>query len=103
MSLPSKAAIAAYCMSPRDRLAVVLAPEVVEAFEALVAECVSAELARLDPSRNDGARWLTLEQAAERLGCSPAAVRMRANRGRLATRRHGRRLYVSAASVAELG
>jgi hypothetical protein len=29
-------------------------------------------------------------------------VRMRASRGRLATRRHGRRVYVAAASVDEL-
>lgn len=90
-------------MSPRDRLAAVLAPELVEAFEALVVERVADELARLEALRNNGPRWLTLAQAAERLGCSSAAVRMRASRGRLETRRHGRRLYVSAASVAVLG
>jgi hypothetical protein len=79
----------------------VLAPELVDAFEELVAERVAAELARVEASRH-GSRWLTLEKAGELLGCSPDAVRMRANRGRLETRRHGRRLYVSAASVAEL-
>src|SRR5690242_13395098 len=88
--------------TPRERLAAVLAPDLLDALDDLVAERVAAELARLDAQRDPGPRWLTLEQAAERLGCSPAAVRMRANRGRLATRRHGRRVYVSAASVDEL-
>jgi hypothetical protein len=89
-------------VSPRDRLAAVLAPDVLDALDALVVERVAAELARLHVAGDDGPRWLTLEQAAERLGCTPAAVRMRANRGRLVTRRHGRRVYVSAASVDEL-
>jgi hypothetical protein len=90
-------------MSPRDRLAAVLAPELVDAFEELVAERVAAELTRLEEERDNGPPWLTLEQAADRLGCSPDAVRMRASRGRLQTRRHGRRLYVSTASVAAFG
>lgn len=47
--------------------------------------------------------WLTLKEAAERLGCSPDAVRMRVNRGRLDHRRQGRRLYVSAVSIERLG
>jgi excisionase family DNA binding protein len=86
-------------LSPRDRLAAALAPDLIDAFEELVAERVAAELA----ARADSpAAWLTLDQAAERLGCSRDAVRMRASRGRLSTRRHGRRLYVAAASVAEL-
>jgi hypothetical protein len=86
-------------MSPRDRLAAVLAPDVLDALDELVAARVAEELARLDAAGDNGPRWLTLDQAAGRLGCSPAAVRMRANRGRLETRRHGRRVYVSAASV----
>jgi hypothetical protein len=48
------------------------------------------------------AEWLTLGQAAQRLGCSPDAVRMRGKRGRLETRHQGRRLYVSRRSVDEL-
>lgn len=95
MNLPSG-------ISPRERLAALLAPELVKAFEELVVERVAAELARLDVSQKSRSQWLTLEQAAELLGCSPDAVRMRANRGRLETRWHGRRVYVSAASVAEL-
>lgn len=46
--------------------------------------------------------WLTLDQAAERLGCSVDAVRMRAKRGRLESRHNGRRVYVSRRSVDEL-
>jgi excisionase family DNA binding protein len=88
--------------APRERLSAVLAPDVLDALDALIAEQVAAELALHAAAQGTGPRWLTLEQAAKRLGCSPAAVRMRANRGRLATRRHGRRVYVSAASVDEL-
>jgi hypothetical protein len=87
-------------VSPRDRLASALSPELVEALEELVAERVASELARLETS---GPEWLTLDAAADRLGCSRDAVRMRAARGRLDTRHHGRRVYVSAASVATLG
>jgi excisionase family DNA binding protein len=87
-------------MSPQDRLAAFLAPDLVDALEELVAERVAAELAARPDSSAPG--WLTLEQAAERLGCSRDAVRMRAGRGRLEIRRHGRRVYVSARSVAEL-
>jgi excisionase family DNA binding protein len=90
-------------MNPRERLAAVLAPELLDALEKMVAERVAAELDRVEADHKSGPKWLTLEQAAERLGCSPAAVRMRANRGRLQARRHGRRVYVSAASVADLG
>jgi excisionase family DNA binding protein len=57
----------------------------------------------LDEREHRGQAWLTLAEAAERLGCTPDAVRMRIKRGRLEHRRHGRRLYVSAASVEQLG
>jgi excisionase family DNA binding protein len=46
--------------------------------------------------------WLTLAEAAERLGCSTDAVRMRVKRGRLEHRRQGRRLYISAESLDRL-
>lgn len=71
-------------------------------FEALVQERVEQTLMdRVGHPRER--RWLTLSEAAERLGCTPDAVRMRIHRGRLDHRRHGRRLYVSAASVDRLG
>jgi hypothetical protein len=90
-------------VTPRDRLAAVLAPDLLDTLDEFVAERVASEMARLDAHRDLAARWLTLEQAAERLGCSAAAVRMRAGRGRLESRHHGRCVYISAASVAELG
>jgi hypothetical protein len=86
--------------NPRERLAAAWAPELLDALDQLVTERVDAELTRL--AVGNGPRWLTLEQAAARLGCTPAAVRMRASRGRLVTRRHGRRVYVAAESVDKL-
>lgn len=89
-------------MTARDRLAAVLAPDVVDALERLVDERVAERVAELDGA-SDAPPWLTVEQAAARLGCSPDAVRMRAKRGRLETRRQGRRLYVARESVDALG
>jgi excisionase family DNA binding protein len=89
-------------VTPRDRLLGSLAPELVAALEDLVAERVQVELAAVAAPATER-MWLTLEEAAERLGISADAVRMRVNRGRLEARRHGRRLYVSAASVDRLG
>jgi excisionase family DNA binding protein len=60
-----------------------------------------SELERqLDSAR--GRRWLTVDEAAEQLACSRAAVRMRVKRGRLEARRQGRRVYVSRDSVDRL-
>ena len=88
-------------MTARQRLESVLAPDVLDALEQLVHERVQAELADAAAAKNARA-WLTLEEAGERLGCSPDAVRMRVKRGRLESRRQGRRVYVSAASVDRL-
>jgi excisionase family DNA binding protein len=91
-------------VTARERLADVLAHQIVEAIEELVAERVAVEVeCRRDFKPVRGAQWLTLDQAAQRLGCTPDAVRMRVNRGRLQHRKHGRRLYVSAESVDTLG
>ena len=85
-----------------DRLlADVFAPDVVEAIERLVDERVAVALVGFVPTTSP--RWLTVAEAATRLGCSPDAVRMRARRGRLEVRRHGRSLYISSASVESLG
>jgi excisionase family DNA binding protein len=72
-----------------------------EALRKLVVAVVEQEVdRRIDKlGRDTGPRWLTLEQAAARLGCSRDAVRMRARRGRLEHRYQGRRLYVSADAV----
>jgi excisionase family DNA binding protein len=91
-------------LSARERLGAVLASDLIAALEELVDERVEERLAEHGNGAPDrGPRWLTLTQAAERLGCSPDAIRMRAKRGRLEVRRHGARVYVSAASVDTLG
>jgi hypothetical protein len=55
----------------RSRIEAALAPELVDAIEALVAERVAEALPERSSSESNSARWLTLAQAAERLGCSP--------------------------------
>ena len=88
-------------MTARDRLLTSLAPEVVQALEELVAERVRVELAAAATTAN-GRAWLTLDEAADRLGCTADAIRMRVKRGRLESRRQGRRVYVSRESVDRL-
>jgi excisionase family DNA binding protein len=87
-----------------NRPELVTGEALLEALRALVAELVDEQVARrLDElNRENGPRWLTLEQAAEKLSCSPDAVRMRVRRGRLTHRYQGRRLYVSADAVDRL-
>jgi excisionase family DNA binding protein len=87
-------------VTARETLLRSLAPEVVEAIEQLIAERIAATLA--EAANGDRRTWLTLDEAAERLGVTADAVRMRVQRGRLDARRQGRRLYVSAASVERL-
>jgi excisionase family DNA binding protein len=81
----------------------VSADDLARLFERLVADQVEPLEHRVaELERGNGPHWLTLDQAAARLGCSRDAVRMRVKRGRLEGRRQGRRLYVSAASVERL-
>jgi hypothetical protein len=85
-----------------ERLGALVGPNLAGAILDALREELAAELADRRANGSE-ARWLTLEQAGARLGCSPDAVRMRVKRGRLETRRHGRRVYVAAASVDDLG
>lgn len=85
----------------RARLELLLSPAIVDAIEALVEQRVREELSARDTQAAQRT-WLTLEEAGEQLGCSADAVRMRVRRGRLDSRKQGRRLYVSAASVERL-
>ena len=87
-------------MSAQSEFEQFFAPELVAILERFIDERIA--LANQLPAVAEP-RWLTINQAAQRLGCSPDAVRMRARRGRLETRRHGRRLYISARSVDSLG
>jgi hypothetical protein len=63
----------------RARLESVLAPHVVQALEQFIGETVRRELERERAER----RWRTFEQAAARYQTTPAALRKRAQRGRL--------------------
>jgi excisionase family DNA binding protein len=79
--------------------------QLLEALRPLVAELVDQELERRLATIVEQAparKWLTIAEAAELLGCTPDAVRMRVQRGRLEHRRQGRRVYVSAESVDRL-
>jgi excisionase family DNA binding protein len=78
-----------------------LGPNLVAAIEQLVDERVAQAINGLQAPAHPSP-WLTVTQAADLLGCSPEAVRMRARRGRLVTRRQGRRVYVARASVVQL-
>jgi hypothetical protein len=80
-----------------DELLLSVPEELVEAIAQRAAAIVLAQL-----PRSDHKRWLTCQEAGERLGCSAAAVRMRHRRGRLRGKHQGSRLYISAASVGEL-
>jgi excisionase family DNA binding protein len=79
-----------------------LGPTLVAAIEQLVDERVARAVAEQNRYVGVLPPWLTVPQAAEMLGCSPEAVRQRIRRGRLATRRQGRRVYVARTSVVEL-
>lgn len=75
----------------------------VEALRQLIVGIVREELRDFAQEHlRERKPWLTLSEAAERLGCSPDAVRMRARRGRLEHRYHGRRLYISTDAIDRL-
>lgn len=77
-------------MTPRERLAAVLAPDVLAALEELVVERV-AELA---PATENGSPWLGVDAAAGYLGVSRATVERAVARGRLRSSTVGRRRLV---------
>jgi excisionase family DNA binding protein len=79
-------------------LAALLGPELVAAIERLVDERVALAVTQ---SRVPAypKPWLTVGEAAVLLGCSREAVYQRIRRGRLTTRRQGRRVYVQRTSV----
>ena len=81
-----------------DALVVALRPLIADLVDAAIDE----RLAELEAAGSRRRRWLTLDEAGELLGCSRDAVRKRADRGRLESRHHGDRRYVSAESVERL-
>lgn len=90
-------------MTAAARLEALLGPNLAGAILDALREELAAEHVDRSANGSTAPRWLTLEQAGERLGCSADAVRMRVTRGRLVSRKQGRRVYVSAASVDGLG
>jgi excisionase family DNA binding protein len=89
-------------MNKRSTSAAIL-ESLADVLRPLVREVVREELDGFMNERlQERKRWLTLTEAADRLGCSPDAVRMRVRRGRLEHRYQGRRLYVSAEAVDRL-
>jgi hypothetical protein len=85
-------------MNGRERLADVLAPDVLAALDAFVDERIAAALAT-QPTDNGHGRWVTLEEGATLADCSVDALRMRISRGRYRSRRDGARVYVLRADV----
>ena len=86
-------------MNGRERLADVLAADVLAALDAFVDERIAAALSTAPASNGHAPRWVTLEDAADLAGCSPDAMRMRVSRGRYRSRRDGARVYVLRADV----
>jgi excisionase family DNA binding protein len=80
-------------VTARERLAGVLAPDVLAALEELVAERVAAEL---EAATADGARspWLSIRDAAERAGVAERTLERAIAAGRLRSSTVGRRRLV---------
>jgi hypothetical protein len=89
----------------RASLERVFSPELMHAFEEYVDERVAKAVQDLRDELEfaGGKPWLTTAEAGRLLGCSAHAIRMRCKRKRLEHKHQGRRLYVSARSVQELG
>jgi excisionase family DNA binding protein len=85
-----------------DPVLLALQPEGVETIARRAAALVLEELRESSATCGTNRKWLTLDEAGERLGISRDAVRMRVKRGRLESKTHGRRVYVSAAGVDNL-
>jgi hypothetical protein len=90
---------------PRATLERLLAPEVLRALDAYMYAIATeiAEAHRHQVQFANGKPWLTVPEAAQLLSCSAEAVRARCRRGRLEHRYQGRRVYVSARSIEQLG
>lgn len=83
-----------------ELLRLALSPELIAALDEHMRE-VAAEAVREELARQSRRRWLPLAEAAEQLGCTPAAMRMRVKRGSVEARRQGRRIYVRAEAGGE--
>jgi helix-turn-helix protein len=90
---------------PRVTLERFLSAEVLRALDAYMYAIATeiAEAHRHQVQFANGKPWLTVPEAAQLLSCSAEAVRARCRRGRLEHRYQGRRVYVSARSIEQLG
>jgi excisionase family DNA binding protein len=75
----------------RDRLLRSLAPEVVEAIEQLVSDCVQAALDEAHAANGGSSPWLTLEDAADYLRVSTKTIERRIKAKRVRSTTIGRR------------
>jgi excisionase family DNA binding protein len=69
--------------------------------EMLVDERLERRLAEIERAQSRRT-WITLAEAADRLGCTYDAIRMRADRGTIESRRQGGRRYVLASAIEQL-
>jgi excisionase family DNA binding protein len=74
----------------RQRLAVLLAPETLEALEDFVSEFVAAKLAEVEINGR-GTPWLSIPDAAAYLGVSERTIEREIARGQLQSSSLGRR------------
>jgi excisionase family DNA binding protein len=88
-------------VNARDQLAGLLAPDVIDALEALVAERVREEIAANGPN-GDSSPWLTLDEAAEYLTVSVRTIERRIKSGRLRSTTIGRRRLLHRDDLDEL-
>jgi excisionase family DNA binding protein len=86
-------------VTARERLAALLAPDVLAALEELVSERVAEAVAAM-PSGSPP--WLSLDEAAAHLRVSPRSVERAINRGRLRSSTVGRRRIVHRDDLDEL-
>jgi excisionase family DNA binding protein len=77
-------------LTARERLAGLLAPEVLASLDDLIAEHVAA----LAPAEGNGSPWLSLADGAEYLSVSERTLERAISRGRLRTSTIGRRRLV---------
>jgi hypothetical protein len=76
-----------------DLLEHLLSAEVLAALDEHVREIVDERL-REERARQPRRHWLTLEEGAIEYGCTRNALRMRADRGTVESRKVGRLIYV---------
>jgi len=76
-------------VTARERLAAVLAPDVLDAFEELVAERVAHALAGTE--NDNGSPWLSVQEAAEYARVSERTLSRAIARGRVRSETCGRR------------